>query len=300
MISSRLLRQFVAVAEELHYGRAAARLHMAQPPLSQAIKQLEEIVGVMLLVRTKHSVQLTPAGGVFLTHAQELIAQEQRAIEAARLAAQGIIGRVCIGFVGSVSYELLPRLMRAFRARYPSIRIDLREQTSKEQVESLLAGKIDVGIMRLPINNAADLELRVIERERFIAVLPTDHRLADADSVRLEDLSDESFMIFPAERVPSLHAKFLFACEEAGFSPRTVLEAWQMPSMVSLVAAGFGIVLLPSQIRNLVHQGVVFKEIVNQSDHLTLEIAFGWRAENTTPGVRSLLSLLEPEIPSRN
>jgi len=293
MISSRLLRQFIAVAQELHYGRAALRLHMAQPPLSQAIKQLEEIVGVTLLERSKHSVKLTAAGAVFLDHALNLVAQEQRAIDDARLAAKGLIGRLVLGFVGSVSYELMPKLLQQFRARFPAIQIDLRELTSKEQLDALMAGKIDAGILRLPLSNAADIQMRVIRHERFIAVLPKNHRLARAPQVDLAELRDESFMIFPADKIPSLHSKFVFACEEAGFSPRTVLEAWQMPSMVSLVASGFGIALLPSQVRSLVHRGVVYKEIRTKSAHLELQIALGWRRESSSAGVQSLLTIFE-------
>lgn len=296
MLSARLLRQYVAVAEELHFGRAAMRLNMAQPPLSQAIKQLENLVGVELLQRSKRFVRLTPAGSVFLVHARDMLALQHRAVESARLAAQGLIGRLSIGFVGSVSYALMPRLLQEFRSRFPNIQVDLRELTSKEQVENLNSGKIDVGVVRLPLSNVADFNLQVIERERFVAVLPFSHRLAAADSVRLEELADESFMIFPADRIPSLHSKFLFACAEAGFSPRIILEAWQMPSMVSLVAAGFGIVLLPSQVCSLAHHGVVYKEIANTSQNLNLDIALMWREDNGTAGVRSFLSVAEATI----
>ncbi|WP_158284533.1 LysR family transcriptional regulator [Azospirillum sp. TSO35-2] len=289
-----MLRQFVAVAEELHFGRAAARLNMAQPPLSQAIKQLEILVGVQLLQRTKRFVRLTPAGSVLLEHARDMLAQEARAIESARLAAQGLIGRISIGFVGSVAYALLPRLLQDFRSRFPNIQVDLREATSKEQVESLLSRKIDVGIVRLPLPNVANLQVRVIERERFIAVLPAFHHLAAADSVILADLAEESFMIFPADRIASLHSKFLFACHEAGFTPRITLEAWQMPSMVSLVAAGFGTVLLPSQVRSLGHPGVVYKDINDASTNLDLEIAVVWRDDNMSAGVHSFLSVADP------
>jgi DNA-binding transcriptional LysR family regulator len=293
MIPGRLLSQFIAVAEELHFGRAAVRLHMAQPPLSQAIKHLEELVGVPLLTRSKHFVALTPAGVAFLEEARELLAHGQRAIETARLASQGLTGRITIGFVGSVSYELLPRILRDFRTQFPSIHVDLRELTSTEQIESLRARKIDLGIVRLPLNNAADMNIRTIEVERFVAVLPRDHRLSAAHTLRLEDLADEAFMIFPSERIPSLHAKFLMACEEAGFSPRIALEAWQMASMVSLAAAGMGVVLLPAQVRNSPHPGVVYKDLSNRSEHFELKIAAAWRPDDISAGVQSMLSVLD-------
>ncbi|MFL9870139.1 LysR family transcriptional regulator [Paraburkholderia megapolitana] len=293
MIAARLLNQFIAVAEELHFGRAAARLHMAQPPLSQAIQNLEEMVGVALFARSRHFVALTPAGKVFLDEARALLAQGQQAIDAARRANEGVSGRVAVGFVGSVSYELLPRMLRQFRIRFPTIHIDLRELTSVEQIENLRTGKIDIGILRLPINDAADLNVRTIEVERFIAVIPRDHRLAAAQTIRLEDLADDAFMTFPPDRVPSLHAKFLLACEAAGFSPRIALEAWQMASMVSLVAAGIGVVLLPAQVRTSPHPGVVYKDLANDSDHFQLRIAVAWRSNDVSPNVQSLLAVLD-------
>ncbi|VVE49548.1 LysR family transcriptional regulator [Pandoraea capi] len=292
MIPGRLLTQFIAVAEELHFGRAAVRLHMAQPPLSQAIKNLEEVVGVQLLARSKHSVSLTPAGGAFLEEARELLAHGQRAIDTARRASEGLIGRITVGFMGSVSYEFLPRILRDFRTKFPAIHVDLREQTSVEQIESLHASKIDLGIVRVPLNNASDLNMRIVEVERFIAVLPRNHRLAAARTLRLEDLADDSFIVFPANRSPSLHAKFLMACDEAGFSPRIGHNAWQMASMVSLVAAGMGVTLLPAQVRNSPHKGVVYKELANDSAHLRLEIAAAWRPDDISAGVHSLLSIL--------
>lgn len=293
MIPGRLLSQFIAVAEELHFGRAAVRLHMAQPPLSQAIRHLEELVGVQLLTRSRHFVALTPAGGAFLEEARELLAHGQRAIDTARRASKGLTGRIAIGFVGSVSYELLPRILRDFRTQFPSIYVDLRELTSTEQIESLRARRIDLGIVRLPLNNAADMEVRTVAAERFIAVLPKDHRLADAETLRLENLADDAFMIFPPEKIPGLHAKFLLACEEAGFSPRITLEAWQMASMVSLAAAGMGVALLPAQVRTSPHPGVVYKELANQSEHFELKIAAAWRPDDISAGVYAMLSVLD-------
>lgn len=250
------------------------------------------MVGVQLLARSKHSVSLTAAGRAFLEEARELIAHGQRAIDMARRASEGLTGKISVGFMGSVSYELLPRILREFGRRFPAIHVDLREQKSVEHIESLHAAKIDLGIVRVPISNAADLNMRTIAVKRFIAVLPRDHRLAASRSLRLEDLSEAPFMIFPADKSPSLHAKFLMACDEAGFSPRIAHEAWQMASMVSLVAAGMGVALLPAQVRNSPHPGVVYKELDNDSQHLELEIAATWRPDNISAGVHSILSVL--------
>jgi DNA-binding transcriptional LysR family regulator len=299
MIPGRLLRQFIAVAEELHFGRAAARLHMAQPPLSQAIKHLEELVGVQLLARSKHSVVLTPAGRAFLDDARELLAQGQRAIETARQASKGLTGRVTIGFSWSVSYELLPKILHDFRTKSPAIHVELRELVSVEQIASLHTGKIDLGIVRLPLSNAADINMRVIEVERFVAVLPRDHPLATSRSLRLESLAEDTFIIFPQDRSPSLHAKFLMACDEAGFSPRIALEAWQIAGIVSLVAAGIGVMLLPEQVRSSPHPGVVYKDFDNDSEHFELKIAVAWRPDNVSAGVHSMLSVLDSKRPNK-
>lgn len=268
---------------------------MAQPPLSQAIRNLEEIVGVALLSRNKHFVALTPAGAAFLQEARELLERGQRAIDVARRASQGLTGTITVGFVGSVSYALLPRILLDFRKRFPSIHIDLRELTSTEQIENLRAHKIDLGIVRLPLNNAADMELSTIATERLIAVLPRNHRLAGAKTLQLKDLANDAFMIFPSDKIPSLHAKFLLACETAGFSPRIVLEAWQMASMVSLVATGVGVALLPAQVSSSPHLGVVYKDLFDQSEHLDLKVAAAWRPGVVSGPVRSMLSILEHE-----
>jgi DNA-binding transcriptional LysR family regulator len=292
MIPGRLLNQFIAVAEELHFGRAAVRLHMAQPPLSQAIKNLEQMIGVQLLTRSRHAVALTPAGKAFLEEARELIVQGQRAIDTARRASEGLTGRITIGFMGSVSYELLPRILREFRTRFPAIHVDLREQISVEQIENLLARKIDLGIVREPLSNAVGLNMRTIEVERLIAVLPNDHPLAVAESLRLEDLAQAPFMMFPADKSPNLHAKFLTACDSAGFSPRIAHEAWQVASMVSLVASGMGVALLPAQVRNSPHPGVVYKDLDDDAEHLELKIAAAWRPDNVSAGLHAMLSIL--------
>jgi len=293
VIAGRLLNQFIAVAEELHFARAAERLHMAQPPLSQAIKHLEEIVGARLFDRSRHFVALTPAGQAFLEEARNLLAVGQRAIDTARRINAGKAGRVRIGFVGSVSYALLPKLLRDLRSRHPDIETDLRELRSQQQVEELAAGRIDIGVVRLPLSNAGDLLLRTIDTERFIAVLPKHHRLARARSIRLRDLAGEAFMTFPAAQIPGLHAKFLMACDEAGFSPKIALEAWQMAGMVSLVAADMGIALLPAQVRSTSHPDVVYKALADKSEHLELKIALAWRPDNHSAGVSSVLSLFE-------
>ena len=293
MISNRVLRQFILVAEELHMGRAAKRLHISQPPLSQAMMRLEEVVGVKLFLRANRAIKLTEAGQVFLGEAQQLLAHEARAIAHTRQASAGLSGNIVLGFVGSVSYALLPELITRFRTSHPEIGFELRELPSSDQLEELGANRIDLGIVRLPLANATDCNLKVIKRERMIAVLPRDHQLASASAIGLKDLAHETFMMFPPNRVPSLHAKIVTACHEAGFSPRVALEAWQMPTMVSLVAAGVGIALLPAQIREMPHRGVIYKEIKDPIEALDLEIALAWLKANTSKLLRRVVN----EIP---
>ena len=292
MIAARLLNQFIAVAEELHFGRAAGRLHMAQPPLSLAIKHLEAQLGVTLFARNRHEVRLTAAGQVFLIEAKRLLQQGQRAVDATRRASEGSAGQVTLGFVGSVSYELLPRILHAFRDRHPNIHVDLRELISIDQIKSLRNNEIDLGLVRLPLGNAADFTLQTVATERFVAVLPASHPLAHHASLTLRQLQHEHFMVFPPDRIPSLHAKFMFACAQAGFSPSVTMEAWQMSSMVSLVAAGMGVALLPAQVQCIPHPGVVCKGLDDVSEHLELEIAVASRPDEKAAGVTAMRSVL--------
>lgn len=280
MISSRLLSQFIVVAEELHFGRAARRLHMSQPPLSQAIQRLEEQIGVALFERASRAITLTDAGRVFLREARYLEDQQAQAIAHTRQAGAGLMGTIVLGFVGSVSYGLLPELLTQFRKTHPDVAFDLRESTSIESIQELKARRIDLGIVRLPLGDANNIEMRIIKRERMIAVLPKDHPLASLPAIPLASLADETFMMFPADRVFSLHAKTLLACQAAGFSPRIGMDAWQMPTMVSLVAAGVGVALLPSQITNIPHPGVIYRELEDQMEHLELDIALAWLRDN--------------------
>lgn len=280
MISSRHITQFIVVAEELHFGRAAQRLNISQPPLSQAIMRLEEALGVQLFERSKRAVTLTDAGRVFLEEAHHLVDRETEAIARTRKASAGVTGTFALGFVGSVSYELLPELLTKYRKHYPEVAFDLRELTSAEQMQELQARRIDAAIVRLPLSNVHDLEMCIIKRERMIAVLPINHPLASMESIPLAMLAGESFIMFPPNRVFSLPAKTLMACDAAGFSPRVALEAWQMPTMVSLVAAGMGIAILPSQIKNIPLRGVIYRELSDKSEHLELEIALAWRRDS--------------------
>lgn len=245
--------------------------------------RLERTVGVQLLDRARNALCLTDAGVVFLHEAHQLLAQHSLAIDHTREACAGVRGTVSLGFVGSVSYQLLPELLTQFKGEFPGVKFDLRELPSADQVIELLGRRIDMGIVRLPLANANDLELKVIRRERMVAVLPKSHPLALRKSIRLAELADETFMVFPLSRVPSLHMQTLMACQAAHFSPRVALEAWQMPTMVSLVAAGIGVALLPEQITSIPHPGVVYRALKDDHTGLDLEIALAWHKDLRSP-----------------
>lgn len=285
-IELRQLRQFIAVAEELHFRRAAARLGMAQPPLSQAIQKLERDVGAELLDRSQRRVRLTEAGLAFLTEARRTLAQAERTIAAAQRAARGLIGSLKLTYVGAATYDLLPRLVRAYRASHPDVELALVERTTAAQVRALQRGESDVGLVRPPIFNATDLRSEPLLRERLIAALPEDHRFAGQKTIRLRDLADESFIMFPAHEGPSFHARIVTACEAAGFSMRIAQEAIQMHAIVSLVAAGLGVALVPASMQSLRQAGVVYRSL---TDSLVVDLALMWRRGEASSVVTTFL-----------
>lgn len=276
-IELRTLRYFVAAAEELHFRRAAARLGIAQPPLSQAMQKLERDIGVELFDRTQRQVRLTEAGRAFLTEARRTIAQATRTVRAAQRAAQGLVGSVRVTYVGAATYEFLPRLIRRYRAAHPDVELELIERPTAAQVRALQLGEADVGFVRPPVFNADDLRFETIARDDMVVALPGDHRLASHEVIDLGDLAGEGFVMFPPQHGPSFHAHILTACEEAGFSMRVVQEAVQMHTIVSLVVAGLGIALVPGSMRNLRQVGVVYRDLRTPAGRFQAELATIWR-----------------------
>ena len=251
----RHLRYFVAVAEELHFGRAAERLHIAQPPLSQQIKALENELGVQLLARTKRKVELTPAGRLFLDEARLTLSQAARAQRIAVEADKGVRGRLRIGFVTSASYSILPVLVRRFRRDFPFIDLDLVEMIPSRQIEALEQGRIDVGILRPPVEGAG-LVLETILEEPLVAALPSDHRLAVQKTVSLKMLAEEAFVFFPRHHGPGIYDVVMHACHAAGFSPRISYAPNEMQTILAYVAAGLGVSIVPQSLSGF-HQGSI-------------------------------------------
>jgi DNA-binding transcriptional LysR family regulator len=254
------LRYFVAVAEELHFGRAARRLGMAQPPLSRQIRALEAELGARLLERTKRHVALTAAGAVLLEEARRLLAQAERVVEAVHRAARGQTGRLAVGFVGSATYGLLPEILRRFHRRFPEVALTLAEMGSPMQLRALGERRIDVGFLR-PAALDATLVGRVVQREPLLVALPAGHRLAKVEGIRLEDLASEPFVMFPREPRPSYGELLIGYCVAAGFSPRVAQETNEMQTALSLVAAGIGVTLVPASVRSVRRANVVYKPL---------------------------------------
>ena len=253
-IELRHLRYFAAVAEELHFGRAARRLGMAQPPLSQQIGRLEEMMGCALFTR-RPRVALTPAGEVLLAVARRSLAQVAQGVETTRRAGRGEAGVLTVGFAASVMLAPLPAMIRAFRTRHPGVELRLRELSTSAQVQALAEGAIDLGFLREP---APDPEIvcEPLVREPFVAVLPPAHPLAGRPGISLEELAEEPFVHFPREVAPTLHDQVMALCRQAGFAPRVVQVAQEWLTIVGLVESGLGVSLAPASFRRLRWGGV--------------------------------------------
>jgi DNA-binding transcriptional LysR family regulator len=267
----RHLRYFVAVAEELHFGRAATRLGIAQPPLSQQIRQLEQELGAALFTRTKRRVELTPAGRAFLEHSRQILAETERAKRVARRAGRGEIGRLAIGFVSSADLDVLPRALRVWHERFPDVEVELHALLTAAQVDALLRGRLDVGFIRLPIDQTS-LVVESIRREPLVVALPERHPLARAARVRLADLASETMLLFARHTAPGYFDVFIGACRRAGFTPR-VLSPGSMQTNLALVSAGLGVSLMPASIRNLRRAGVVYRPLAPPVPQVEMAIA---------------------------
>jgi DNA-binding transcriptional LysR family regulator len=259
----RHLRYFVAVAEELHFSRAAARLNIAQPPLSRQIRDLERELGAELLERVKRRVQLTPAGRAFLPEARLTLTQAERARRTAQRAARGEIGRLRVGFVEAATFSgILPDVLRFFRKHYPDVALELFELSSLQQAEALREGRIDVGLLHSPPPDAEQwLQVERILRDPLVAALPLGHRLARRARLTLRALAPEPLLLFPRQNGPALYDRIIAAYRAAGFSPSVVQEAAQMHTLAGLVAAGLGVALVPGSIVRLRRPGVVYRPV---------------------------------------
>jgi DNA-binding transcriptional LysR family regulator len=291
LLENRKLRQFITVAEELNFHRAAERLNMSQPPLSAAIKELEEVLNAKLFERDKKFVRLTPTGAAFLKEATLTLVQLERAVRVAREAEDGFIGRLRIGLSGSLGYGFLPSLLASFRQKYSHIKLDIFEGTSLEQIEAVNDGRVDVGFVRAPIPDSPAIDLKPVYRDRLIVVLPVGHRLARRPTIDIKDLADEDFVASSGVLVPGLRAQIDRVCRAAGFAPRVQCELHSVPSIVSLVSGGMGVALVPGATRVSRHVGVVYRELAKKTSGIDLEVLAIWRKGNMSRPVTNFLEL---------
>jgi DNA-binding transcriptional LysR family regulator len=303
----RQLRYFATVAEEKHFGRAAVRLSMTQPPLSQAIRALEETLGVELFARTKRSVELTSVGADLLPEVQRLLASAEGLRPLAQSLARGEAGVLSLAFVSTADYGLLPLLLRDFGARHPRVRLELTEATSDVQVDELVAGRIDAGLViaPLPPRHATQLSWLPIAREPLVIAMSTDMaaRVAsvsgdDADPraewldtpISLRDVADAPLVVFPRRLAPGFYDIIMDCYGVAGLAPRVGQEAIQMQTIVSLVSAGMGVALVPQSLRNLRRTGVVYRPLSESVP--AIETGLVWRTAEVSPVLAGFIDIV--------
>lgn len=290
----RHLRYFVAVAEELHFGRAAERLHITQPPLSQQIADLEKELGVRLLERTKRRVQLTDAGRLFLQGAQDVLAQAETIVRTAQRASRGEVGTLSVGFVPVADLSVLPWALPIFRGRFPKVQLALHSLHGAAQIEALREGRIDVGLLYLPFTDDT-LVVEPILDEPLIVVLPERHPLARRRQIRLRLLATEPFIFFPRHRHPGFYDLIVSFCRQADFSLMNVVqEADHIQTSLGLTAMGIGVSLQPASIQALHRRGVVYRPLRPPVPRVTLAIAF--RRGNPSEVLRAFLGIVREAV----
>lgn len=307
----RQWRYFATVAEERHFGRAAERLSMTQPPLSQAIRALEDALGVALFVRTKRSVALTAVGAALLPDVRRLLASADALPPLARRLARGEAGSLSLAFVSTADYGLLPSLLRAFGARYPQVRLQLAEATSDVQIDELVAGRIDAGLVIPPVppRHAAGLSYLPVMREPLVVAMPaagspaagspaagSPAAASDAPEdapVQLAEVAALPLVIFPRRLAPGFYDIITGCYGAAGETPRIGQEAIQMQTIVSLVSAGMGVALVPQSLRNLRRTGVVYRPLAGHAP--VVETGLVWRTGDVSPVLAGFIDVVRAQ-----
>jgi DNA-binding transcriptional LysR family regulator len=279
-IELRHLRYFVAVAEELHFGRAALRLNLAQPPLSQQIRKLEELLGYPLFVRTSRSVSLTNAGEALLQRARRVLRNVQRDIDEIRSIGHGDVGSLHVGFVGSAMLTMLPQIFRSYGEAHPRVKLHLHESFTSTVMEGLENGSLDAGILR-DGDPVEGFEVVTILEEPFVAVVPVTHPCAKQKSISVAALRNDPFVYYPRTAGARAYEKPLTLCEEHGFRPQIVQEASHWLSILRLVGAGLGVTLAPACVRRIATEEVVCLPLRGAKAVSNIELA--WLAGDTRP-----------------
>ncbi|MGE0072117.1 MAG: LysR substrate-binding domain-containing protein [Thiomonas sp.] len=287
----RHLRYFVAVAEERHFSRAAQRLHVSQPPLSQQIQALEAELGVALFTRGRGGVRRTAAADTLLPLARGILDAVDHAVAQTRHVGRGEAGRLAIGFAGSMPFtDVMPRLLRDYRAAWPQVTLDLREQPSQAQVDDLLSHRLDLGFLRdTPSLRDAALASLVVQREPLLAAVHADHPLAARDTVQFADLRDQPFVLYSASLGSGLREQTLALCAQAGFSPRIVQEVHEMPTLIGLISAGLGVGIVAASMQRAQLPFVAYRPL--RGVHASTDVLLVWRRDDAQPPLRNFIAL---------
>ena len=285
----RHLRYFLAVAEELHFGRAAQRLSITQPPLSLNIQQLEASVGARLFDRDSKGVRLTAAGAAFQDAARALLARADEARQLAREIEGGAVGRLRVGFVGSVLFRGLPQWLARFQAEHPRIEVRLSELNSQEQVDALVRDELDLGFVHTP-RVPPELQVQLLHEDAFLCCLPADHALARRRKVALADLRDEPFVMFSRRASPDYFARIMAMCGSLGFQPRVRHEVRHWLSVVSVVAQGMGVAVVPAPLQRSGMAGAVFRPLADAT--LPSPVYCAWKTALDQPACSRFLAMV--------
>ncbi len=288
----RQLRHFVTLAHTLNYRQAAEQLHMSQPPLSQSIRKLEDDLGVQLFERDRRGTVLSGAGRAALESAKLALYHARQVQAVSQATASGELGRLHIGFIGSATFSLIPKLVQAFRAAYPAIDLVLTESTTREICAQVASGDFDAGLLRYPVTQATELSITPVEPDRLIAALPAGNPLQIKESLQLIDLADQPFVNYRPSEVPGLHALVVLACQNAGFMPQIKQHAVQAQTLVSLVGAGLGVALVPAVVAKAATPGVVFRELTDTQHLPQIGIALALNQRQPVATAQRLKELL--------
>lgn len=285
----RHLRCFVAVAEELHFGRAAERLHLSPPPVTLAIKELEAELGVLLFERTSRRIALTRPGEDALHDARAVLAATDTLSRRARETAQGLVGTLNLGFISLAAYSFLPPALRRFTEDFPRVKVSLQEGTTDQIASDVESGRLDLGFAFVTPDKPALLKHRTVLREPLVVALPANHPQASRKSIELAKLSQEQFLGFERHNGPLMFDAIVATCMRHGFSPR-MFPARQMHTIVSLVAGGIGVALVPASVMALRREGVIYRPM--QGEKTIVETCALWRESDESPLLTAFLKLL--------
>jgi DNA-binding transcriptional LysR family regulator len=273
----RHIRSFLSVAETLHFGRTAELIHLSQPALSLQIRALEEEVGARLFERNRRKTTLTAAGLAFRDDAAAALSQLEGAIHRARLAANGKLGRLRIGFISTAGREIVPAIVRQFREFNPEVELSLRNIVTAEQVQMLEAGSLDIGFVRLPIGGHSALDVVTVHREPFVLIVPSSHQMAKRKAVRLRELADQDFVMYERTYAPGFHDLIFGILRDARIVPNVTQTAGEIPTLISLVDSGMGITILPASAARYSVASVVACEILDRMPMSEIGVAVSKR-----------------------